>query len=160
METKRLLLRPLRAVDRTWFVQLHAQAGGSPGSAERELDEAIEHELVHGFGHLVVETRAGGACVGIVELHRAGDGLVGISPEEVEIGWVVLEEHRGQGYATEAAAAVAHYALGELELDHLVAYVRQENLASLRVVEKLGMLRRGEGRSRSGAVVEVFELGL
>ncbi len=156
--TDRLALRPLREDDRTWFVELHADAGGSREDAERELVEGLEHEGAQGFGHFVVERLDTGERAGIVELHRAGEGIVGIEADEVEIGWVLMQEHRGSGLATEAALAVAAHALGKLGFDQLVAYVRPENEASRRVVEKLGMRRRGPGRSRSGAEVEIFEL--
>jgi RimJ/RimL family protein N-acetyltransferase len=60
--------------------------------------------------------------------------------------------------ATEAAAAVAAHALDGLGLDHLVAYIRPADGASIRVAEKVGLARRGPGRSRSGDPVEIWEL--
>lgn len=158
IETSRLVLRPLRADDRSWLASLHLDAGGVADDADRELDEALAHEQRHGFGHFVAELRDSGERVGIVELHLAGEGLVGIDPDEVEIGWIVGRDHRGAGLATEAARATAAHALDTLRLGQVVAYVRPENRASRRVVEKVGMRRRGAGRSRSGAPVDVFEL--
>jgi RimJ/RimL family protein N-acetyltransferase len=158
IETEHLVLRSLRRDDRSWLASMHVGAGGSPEDAELELEEALAHERAHGFGHLVAETPGTAEPVGVVELHLAGEGIVGIDPEEVEIGWIVLPDRRGEGVATEAAGAVAAWALDELALDHLVAYVRPENRASLRVVEKIGMRHRGTGRSRRGARVEIFEL--
>jgi RimJ/RimL family protein N-acetyltransferase len=158
LRTHRLLLRPLRLEDREWLVDLYVEAGGTRGDADREVVDALAHARDHGFGHIVVELTATGERVAIVELHRAGEGLVGIAPDEVEVGWVVAAEQRGKGIATEAAGAVAAHALEALGIDHLVAYVRPANARSLRVVDKLGMRRRGSGRSRSGDAVDVFEL--
>jgi len=158
IETDRLILRPLEVGDRDWLVALYAASGGSRDDAARELTEALEHERAHGYGHVVAELRDGGERVAVVELHRAGEGVVGIAPDEVEIGWLVAPAHRGVGVATEAARAVSGFALDQLGIEHLVAYVRPANAASRRVVEKIGMRRRGSGRSRSGAEVEIFEL--
>ncbi len=68
------------------------------------------------------------------EAHRA---QVGGGPY-VEIGWRILWEHWNQGYATEAATAVADYAFNRRGLNELVCIVDERNTRSLRVVEKLG----------------------
>ena len=57
---------------------------------------------------------------------------------EVEIGYGINEEHRSQGYATEAAKAVARYALECAGHKALSAIVKPENEASRRVIEKIG----------------------
>jgi RimJ/RimL family protein N-acetyltransferase len=75
----------------------------------------------------------------------------------VEIGRIVAAGRRGQGIATEATLAVADDALARPRLDHLVAYGRPGNAASLCVCAKLGMRPRGEGRSRSGDPVTILE---
>ena len=43
------------------------------------------------------------------------------------------------GYGTEAARACLEYAFGELELKTVCCSIRPENVASIRVVERLGM---------------------
>ena len=57
----------------------------------------------------------------------------------MEIGWRLARETWGQGYATEAAHAVADHAFGPLGLDALVAFTAEWNRPSRRVMEKLGM---------------------
>lgn len=122
---------------------------------ERELADALAARD-EGLGWwLALEE---GAPVASVELHRAGAGLEGIAPEEVEIGWIVAEAERGRGLATEAARAVARHALEELRVPWLVAYVRPWNDASLRVAAKLGMVEEGRGRTRSGEPMLVLRL--
>jgi len=49
----------------------------------------------------------------------------------------------GQGYATEAAAAVVHYARASLRLECVAADADEPNAASIAVLEKLGMQRTG-----------------
>jgi RimJ/RimL family protein N-acetyltransferase len=63
---------------------------------------------------------------------------------------VVAVAARGRGLATEAAGAAIAYAFDVLGVDEVVAYTSPGNAASLRVMEKLGMTVRGEGRSRDG----------
>jgi ribosomal-protein-alanine N-acetyltransferase len=57
----------------------------------------------------------------------------------VGLFWSVLPEHRGQGYAAEAAQALIDYACQVMEVARLVASADYSNAASLRVMEKLGM---------------------
>jgi RimJ/RimL family protein N-acetyltransferase len=81
----------------------------------------------------------------------------GIGADEVEIGWVVDEEQRCAGVATEAMEAVLADPFGRSGVDHVVAYIRPESSPSLRVAEKLGLRYRGAGRSHGGDAVEIWE---
>ncbi len=56
----------------------------------------------------------------------------------VEIGYGILEEYQGQGYATEAVRAACRWALGHAEVKTLEAETEAGNLASQRVLEKCG----------------------
>ncbi len=58
-----------------------------------------------------------------------------------EFGWVIHPEYQGYGYATEAASAVLKYGFETLGLHRVVASCDSRNLASQRVMEKLGMRR-------------------
>jgi len=62
---------------------------------------------------------------------------------EWEIGWAIHPDFWGQGLAVEAARPVLALAF-ELHLAHrVVAYAHAENVASRRVMEKLGMRQEG-----------------
>lgn len=63
----------------------------------------------------------------------------------VEIGWRLPRNAWGQGYASEAAAAAAAFALDLLELDELVAITVPDNLPSRRVMTRIGMQHDAEG---------------
>ena len=65
-----------------------------------------------------------------------GDAL--LSPE-VGLFWGVLPELRRRGYATEAACAVLDFLFDALKLRQVVATTEHDNLASRRVMRKLGM---------------------
>lgn len=58
---------------------------------------------------------------------------------EIEVGYLVVPEHRGKGIATEAARAAVGYGFKKLGLPRIVAIALPENTASIRVMEKLGM---------------------
>jgi RimJ/RimL family protein N-acetyltransferase len=59
--------------------------------------------------------------------------------QEVEIGYRLARSAWRQGYATEAARAVRDYAFFTLGIRRLIALIDPENLASVRVAEKIGM---------------------
>ena len=59
------------------------------------------------------------------------------------IGWRLLRQHWGQGFASEASHAVLDQALRVLRIDPVAAIVDPRNTASIRVAEKIGMRRVG-----------------
>jgi RimJ/RimL family protein N-acetyltransferase len=117
LETERLLMRPLTASDKADV----ASIVGDAETATPDVREAVEHWRSHGFGPFAAVERASGGFVGVIELHFAGDGLIGIEPDEVEIGWVIDSTRRGEGLASEGAATVL--ASGLDLADHVVAYI-------------------------------------
>lgn len=58
---------------------------------------------------------------------------------QAEIGWVVAPDRAGRGYATEAASALLRICFEDLGLRRVKALAFADNLASRRVMEKLGM---------------------
>ncbi len=66
--------------------------------------------------------------------------------DEVEVGYALVKDFRGQGYASEAAEAFLIYGFEELHLREIVAVARPENRESWRVMERLGMTYDYTGR--------------
>lgn len=64
-----------------------------------------------------------------------------------EVGWGIASAYWGRGYATEAGRAAIAWALAEYGLAKAIAVADRENVASWRVMEKLGMTREGVFRS-------------
>ncbi len=83
---------------------------------------------------------------------------------QAEIGWVVTPEHAGQGIATEAAAELLRICFEDLGLRRVTAVCFADNVASWRIMEKLGMRReehsRAESLHRSGRWLDGMGYGL
>jgi ribosomal-protein-alanine N-acetyltransferase len=87
-----------------------------------------------GFGYWVWREKATGALIG-----RGGLGTTHVGGrDEVEIGWAVMADRWGEGFATEMGRASARHAFGRLGLIDVVAFTLVDNVASRRVMEKLG----------------------
>ena len=100
-------------------------------------EEALESYRAHDFGPYVVERRTGGEPVGTCGLLR--------KPwlDAPDLGYALLPEAAGRGYATETGRAVLNWALDALRLPRVVAVVQPDNAASIRVLEKLGFAPDG-----------------
>jgi RimJ/RimL family protein N-acetyltransferase len=61
------------------------------------------------------------------------------TPGEVNLGYRFRRDAWGKGYATEGARALVRKGSSELGVQRVVATTYEENLASRRVMEKLGM---------------------
>jgi RimJ/RimL family protein N-acetyltransferase len=70
-----------------------------------------------------------------------------------EIGYILFPDGRGRGYATRTVRLVADWVLGDLGLGRLQARTSLGNVASERVLERVGFRR--EGLARSGFVLPV-----
>lgn len=65
---------------------------------------------------------------------------------EWEIGWKVHYKYWGKGYATEAAKCVLAFAFHDLRAHRVVAFCNVQNAASVKVMNKIGMLQDGRLR--------------
>jgi RimJ/RimL family protein N-acetyltransferase len=61
--------------------------------------------------------------------------------EEADIGYTVIPQAQGKGYASEALRAVCDYAFSQAGVKAINAYVLAENAGSVRVLEKQGFVR-------------------
>jgi ribosomal-protein-alanine N-acetyltransferase len=73
------------------------------------------------------------------------------APRVGEVGYSLLAEARGLGYASEALGAVIDAAFADGELDEVQACIVPENVASRKVLDRTGF--REERMLRSGAVI-------
>ena len=91
-----------------------------------------------GYGPWAVGTRDARVVVG-----SAGFQGRPSARSEIELGFGIVPEHRGRGYATEAAVALIAWGLEQEGVARIVARCDPSNAASIRVLEKAGMKRRG-----------------
>lgn len=154
LETARLILLPLSLLDEAE----HAEASRNPTDAARDSRAADAQWRAHGFGPWAIRDRLDHRFLGGAELRFAGEGIVGIAPDEVEAGWWVTEDRRKNGIATEAMHAAIADLWARTKIETVAAYIAGENEPSRRVAGKLGFTVRGPGRGRSGEAMTVYEL--
>ena len=114
-----------------------ATLGGArtPEQVAGDVERHADHWKREGFGYWAWFERVTGAFVargGLGRTPAAGD------PTDVEVGWVVVPERWGEGFATELGAASLDVAFGPLALPEVIAFTLPRNRASRRVMEKLG----------------------
>jgi RimJ/RimL family protein N-acetyltransferase len=143
--TERLRLRDWRAEDREPFARLNADPRVMelfPAALSREESDAVverieTHFARHGFGLWAAELAKERIFIGFIGL--CVPSFAAHFTPCVEIGWRLAAEYWGRGLATEGAREVVRLAFEELSLDAIVSMTVPANLASRRVMEKLGM---------------------
>jgi len=92
-----------------------------------------------GFGWWTIFHQDQGDIIGSACLQH----IANVPGTELEIGWRLTASAAGHGYATEAGKAAARYAFDVVGVDHVVATADQANIASHRVMQRIGMTYRG-----------------
>ncbi|MEO0624867.1 MAG: GNAT family N-acetyltransferase [Pseudomonadota bacterium] len=144
IETPRLRLRPRRMSDLADCLALD-RTPGTTRWIDGPWDDPVAHEAFvrarirgpypPGHGYWVVARH-----------QHPGEflGWVLLIPEDAkgprtEIGWRLLPEARGKGYAPEAAANLLAHGFSSCGLREVVAEIHRDNASSRRVAEKIGM---------------------
>ena len=108
----------------------------------------------HGFGLWGVARVDDPALIGMCGLIRRAN------LDDVDIGFAFLPAFRGQGYAAEAAAASVDVARTRFGLRRLVGIVSPSNVASIRLLEKLGMTYERTLELTPGDPVRLFGMAI
>jgi RimJ/RimL family protein N-acetyltransferase len=101
------------------------------------MEPHLEQWRQSGISKFAVERRADGVFLGRVGIQLLDPQTWEPAPGRAgtpELGWTLLPEHRGNGYATEAARAVLEWYDG----NRLISLIAPVNLRSQRVAERLG----------------------
>ena len=110
------------------------------GDVLASLETKVEHWERHGFGMWLLRDRSTGEMVG-----RGGLQYTYVAGlDDVEAAWAIVPERWREGLATEFAHACATVGLDRLSLLSIVAFAQPENIASRRVMEKVGFRYEGE----------------
>lgn len=147
LETERCLVRETTVEDVDDFYRIYKAPSITeymePLYADPEEERAYARDYIdqvyafYHFGIWTVVEKASGEIIG-----RAGicfrEGF-----DDPELGFVIAVDRQGRGLATEVCRAVLQYGFQELGFDRIHAFVQPDNLASLRVCDKLGMENLG-----------------
>jgi RimJ/RimL family protein N-acetyltransferase len=151
VETTRLKLRGHRAEDLAACLPLWNDPivtrfiGGRPYTQEEVWQRVQRYAgswVLLGHGFWVIEEKAGGRLVGeigIMDARREMDPPFG---DDRELGWALLPEVHGKGYASEALAAVLDWERGAFNAPCLVALIDPDNASSIKLAEKYGFRER------------------
>ncbi len=144
LETDRLVLRRLTLNDAPFIVELLTDPSflkyiGDRGVRDQQsarrylLQGPIASYEKHGFGLYLVFVKESGDPVGICGLLKR-DTL-----PDADVGFAFLPAHWRKGYAAESAAAVLLHGRRAFGLKRIVAITSPDNVASIGVLEKLGL---------------------
>lgn len=142
LETERLLLRKFEDGDVDGIFDMRRDPEVmrfiSDVQTEREESEAWMTRISslwqsEGIGYCALVEKSTSEVAGWCGLWKIPE------TKEIEVGYAVAKRKWGNGYATEAAAAMVGHGFGSLGLDRIVAVAFPENEASIKVMRKLGM---------------------
>lgn len=148
LETPRLVLRPPLLEDFEAYAAFMADEetarfiGGTQArsTAWRSFMTLAGAWTLQGFAMFSVIEKSSGRWIG-----RVGPWMPADWPGR-EVGWGILREHCGRGFATEAAAASTDWAFATLGWDDMIHVIDPDNTASQSVARKLGAQNRGRGK--------------
>jgi RimJ/RimL family protein N-acetyltransferase len=149
LETTRLRLRHFKEADLPTFMGYR----NDPDVARYQSWEGISEIEAHRFIQEQKDIRPGIPDQGFqiaIELKTTGV-LIGdcyfmiheLDDRQAEIGFTLSREYQGKGYATEAVSCFLNYAFLTFDLHRMIAITDCENIASVALLERLGMRREG-----------------
>ncbi|TGE28955.1 GNAT family N-acetyltransferase [Hymenobacter metallicola] len=156
LETPRLLLREMLPTDAPGILALDSDPEVLryvPGQLLKTLEEAAgviayirQQYAQNGIGRWAVVRRDTQEFIGWCGIKLVNDYHTNGRTNYYDIGYRLLRQHWGQGFASEAARASLAYAFDTLKLPEIHATARRENLASCRILERLGLRKETEFR--------------
>jgi RimJ/RimL family protein N-acetyltransferase len=168
LHTARLRLRPFTDADSDALFALHSSAHvlrywdsppwTEPARAERFIATCRQLADEGSGARLAIDRVSDETFVGWCSLTRWNP-----SYRSAALGYCLRDEAWGHGYATEAARALLRWAFDTLDLNRVQAETDTRNVASARVLEKLGFLREGTLREDcivNGEVSDSWVYGL
>ena len=154
LQTERLKFRQWREADFESFADYFADEenakyiGGQKSREEawRLMAAYIGHYHLKGYGYMAVEEKSSKRLVGSVGLWKSEPW------PELELGYWLLNEMQGKGYAAEAAEKVKDYAFKILQVKTFVSYIDPQNEPSKRLAIRLGAIYETD--------IELLDFGL
>ena len=143
METERLLLREFEIEDAKYLFLMNEDwdcikyTGDKAFENLEEAEHLIKnygHYQKYGFGRWTVLDKISGEFLGWCGL-KYDEEL-----EEYDLGFCFLKKHWGKGFGTEASVFCLKLGFEKFKIPEIVGRVMPENLVSIKVLEKLGMI--------------------
>ncbi|WP_019028321.1 GNAT family N-acetyltransferase [Colwellia piezophila] len=146
LSTNRLILRQWKSEDYAPFAELNACTKVMehfPSTLNEVESTNLALKLAklisdRGWGIWAVEEKLSNKFIGFVGLHNSPPDL-DVSPA-TEIGWRLMNQFWGKGYATEAAEKVLEFAFDDLNLTSVISVTSVVNKASQKVMERIKMI--------------------
>lgn len=143
-ETERLYLRPTNLSDASFIVALFnspswkANIGDRNVRTEEEAAAYIQAKMLSqlerlGFSNFTIILKENGVKIGVCGLFDRPN------LEGIDLGYALLDPFSGKGYATEAAMRILKAGIEDFGLERLHAITLPSNIASQRILEKIGM---------------------
>lgn len=142
-ETSRLLFRQFSLADADLVYQLNSDAEVTRYTLDPMVsrDQALQvlRDVIlpqyaqNGFGRWAVHRKDNAAFIGWCGLKFRPE------MQEVDLGYRFAQSAWGQGFATESAAAALQQGFEKFRLQRIVGRALPENLASIKVLQKIGM---------------------
>lgn len=159
LSSERLIFHPFTEDDLPLLTKLHSDPevqrtlGGMWDAATiaQRLARFVTEQAERGHSKWKVFTRDGEFIgrAGVSLFERTG---------ELELGYTLARPFWGKGYASEAAAAVRDWAFRTLPVDHIIGFTDLQNLASQRVLERIGMRRMPDADLGHGSLSALYRL--
>ncbi len=145
LQSQRLILREWKTDDFSPFFKLNSckhVCEFLPKILNRKESDSLATRIIsdfnkNGFGLYAVERKDNHRFIGFTGLSIPR--FEAPFMPSVEIGWRLSYENWGQDFATETAQVVRDYAFTTLGINELVSFTVVNNIASRRVMEKIGM---------------------
>lgn len=143
IETERLFLREFILDDAEKFYQLNLNPNViryTGNTAFKSIDEAksflenYNDYKENGYGRWAVINKNSSEFIGWCGLKYCE------LENETDIGFRFFEEEWNKGYATESATACLKYGFDVLKLNKIIGRAMKENAASIKVLEKIGLV--------------------
>ncbi|MBV7315320.1 GNAT family N-acetyltransferase [Shewanella sp. NIFS-20-20] len=142
-QTERLIIRPFTLADTEFIIRLLNQASFIRYIADKHVRDQKDAENylrqgplasyhTHGFGLNLVAQRSDNTAIGMCGL------LTRAELDKPDLGYAMLSEYCGQGYALEAATAVLKHTMTNHSLETVIAVTLPNNLNSNRLLMRLG----------------------
>lgn len=161
LETERLILRDFRTNDLDAYAATLGDAevmrhiGGKPMNREdswRRLLGGIGMWSLIGMGPWAVELKADGRMVGHCGFFQFERTMTPSILGEPEMGWIFDRSVHGQGIAFEACSVALDWADREIAAGSYPAIIDLENMASIKLAERLGFVRQPDAIYRDSPI--------